>query len=183
MANFEKAVVNTFKAEGGFQNDKTDNANFVNGVCIGTNRGISAQAYYAYYKKVPTVEQMKNLTVEQSKQIYKGNYWDVVCGDFITNQSVAELMFQFIIGSGQGQISNLKDIANKVGGKVALTLNDLPITKMDANFINSIDQALYHERMKEWRADFYKRVVTKTPAKAKFFKGWMNRLNTHIFLA
>lgn len=181
MANFDKAVLNTFKAEGSFQNDKADNANFVNGVCIGTNRGISAQAYYGYYKKIPTVQQMKDLTVEQAKTIYKGTYWDKICGDFIVNQSVAELMFQFIIGSGQGQISDIKDIANKVGGKTTLIINDSAITKMDANFINLLDQELFFDRMKEWRFDFYKRVVAKNPAKLKFLKGWQNRLNTHIF--
>jgi len=63
MASFDKAIINTFKAEGGFQNDPKDNANYVNSILIGTNRGISAQGYYAYYKKVPTVNDIKNLTV------------------------------------------------------------------------------------------------------------------------
>lgn len=181
MASFDKAIINTFKAEGGFQQDPHDNANYVNGVLIGTNRGISAQGYYAYYKKVPTVNDIKNLTVEQAKQIFKGNYWDKIAGDFINNQSVAELMFQFIIGSGSSQISDIKDIANKVGGKSVLVLNDLPITKMDAFFINEINQELFHARMKEWRFELYNRIVAKNPDKKKFLKGWQNRLNTHIY--
>jgi len=181
MASFDKAVINTFKAEGGFQQDASDNANYVNGVLIGTNRGISAQGYYAYYKKVPTVNDIKNLTVEQAKQIFKGNYWDKIAGDFIVNQSVAELMFQFVIGSGSSQISYIKDIANKVGGKSVLVLNDLPITKMDAFFINEINQELFHARMKEWRFELYDRIVAKNPAKQKFLKGWQNRLNTHVY--
>ena len=183
MASFDKAIINTFKAEGGFQQDTSDNANYVNGVLIGTNRGISAQGYYGYYKKVPTVNDIKNLTVEQAKQIFKGNYWDKVCGDFIVNQSVAELMFQFIIGSGSSQISDIKDIANKVGGKVVLTLNDLPITKLDAAHINTLNQELFHARMKEWRFELYNRIVAKNPAKKKFLKGWRNRLNTHKYIA
>lgn len=183
MASFDKAIVNTFKAEGGYQADASDNANYVNGVLIGTNRGISAQGYKAYYKKIPTVNDIKNLTVEQAKQIFKGNYWDKVCADFITNQSVAELMFQFVIGSGSSQISDIKDIANKVGGKVVLTLNDLPITKLDAAFINGLNQEVFHTRMKEWRFELYNRIVAKNPAKQKFLKGWQNRLNTHKYIA
>ena len=183
MASFDKAIINTFKAEGGFQQDTSDNANYVNGILIGTNRGISAQGYYAYYKKIPTVNDIKNLTVEQAKQIFKGNYWDKICGDFIVNQSVAELMFQFVIGSGLSQISDIKDIANKVGGKSVLVLNDLPITKMDAFFINGINQELFHARMKEWRFELYNRIVAKNPSKQKFLKGWQNRLNTHKYIA
>lgn len=202
MALFDKAIINTFKAEGGFQQDASDNANYVNGVLIGTNRGISAQGYHAYYKKVPTVNDIKNLTVEQAKQIFKGNYWDKVCADFITNQSIAELMFQFIIGSGASQISDIKDIANKVGGKAVLTLNDLPITKLDAAHINTLNQELFHARMKEWRFELYNRIVVKSisdwekqkgrkitesealkETKKKFLKGWQNRLNTHKYIA
>lgn len=183
MASFDKAIINTFKAEGGFQQDSSDNANYVNGILIGTNRGISAQGYYAYYKKVPTVNDIKKLTVEQAKEIFKGNYWDKVCGDLINNQSVAELMFQFVIGSGLSQISDIKDIANKIGGKTVLTLNDLPITKQDAFFINSINQESFHARMKEWRFDLYNRIVAKNPAKQKFLKGWQNRLNTHKYIS
>lgn len=182
MASFDKAIINTFKAEGGFQKDATDNANYVNSVLIGTNRGISAQGYYGFYKKVPTVNDIKNLTVEQAKQIFKGNYWDKVCGDFIVNQSVAELMFQFVIGSGSSQISDIKDIANKVGGKSILILNDLPITKLDAAHINTLNQELFHARMKEWRFELYNRIIAKNPAKKKFLKGWQNRLNTHIYI-
>lgn len=183
MASFEKAIVNTFKAEGGFENDKEDNANFVNGVCIGTNRGISAQAYYAYYKKVPTEQQMRDFTVEQAMQIFKGNYWDKVACDYIVNQSVAELMFQFIIGSGQGQISDIKDIANKTNGKVVLVSNDIALTKMDANFINGLNQSLFFKGLWDFRLAFYDRVVANNPAKMKYLKGWQNRLNTHKFIA
>ena len=183
MASFDKAIVNTFKAEGGFENDKEDNANFVNGVCIGTNRGISAQAYYAYFKRTPTVEQMKALTVEQAMQIFKGNYWDKVACDFIVNQSVAELMFQFIIGSGQGQVSDIKDIANKTNGSNVLVSNDLPITKADCNFINGLNQSLFFKGLWDFRLAFYDKVVKNTPSKMKYLKGWQNRLNTHKFIA
>lgn len=183
MANFEKAIVNTFKAEGGFQNDPNDNANYVNGILIGTNKGISAQGYYNYYKKIPTVEQMKNLTVEDAKKIFKGNYWDKIGGDFIINQSVAELMFQYVIGSGMGQISNIKDIANATFGSEKLIENDHPFIKSECDFINSLDQKKFFDGLWNWRLKFYDLVVKANPAKQKFLKGWQNRLNTHKFIA
>lgn len=182
MASFEKAIVNTFKAEGGFQNDTTDTANYVNGICIGTNKGISAQGYYAYYKKVPTEADMRNLTTEQAKAIFKGNYWDKIGGDLINNQSVAELMFQFIIGSGASQLSDLKDIANGISPvDVDIPEVDKPFTKQECEFINALDQAKYHAALKTWRFAWFDLVVLRNPKKEKFLQGWKNRLNTHVF--
>lgn len=181
MADFSKAIINTFKAEGGFQNDPKDNANYVNKTLIGTNRGISAQGYYAFYKRIPTVAQMKNLTESQAKDIFKGNYWDKIGGDFIKNQSVAELMFQYIIGSGSSQLSDLKDIANMVHGSEILIENDFPFSRPDCDFINSIDQSKYHSEMVKWRLQWYDFVVKRNPDKIKFLKGWQNRLATHKF--
>lgn len=200
MADFEKAIIGTFKAEGSFQKDPSDTANFIGGVCIGTNLGISAQGYYAYYKKIPSEADLKALTKEQAKQIFKGNYWDKVAGDFIVNQSVAELMFQYAIGGGLGQISDIKDIANQVHGKKILVSNDLPFTKADAQFINGLNQSAFHAAMVEWRKGHYIRVINRSIAeyekklgrksteaeqlkytKRKFHKGWLNRLATHVY--
>ena len=183
MANFEQAILNTFKAEGGFQADPNDNANFVKGVLIGTNRGISASGYYDYFKKVPTVLDMKNLTVETAKQIFKGNYWDKIAGDYIKNQSVAEMMFQFIIGSGQSQVSDIKDLANKTFATNVLVSNDLPITQSDANFINGLNQSLFFDNLWHWRELFLKAVAKNNPKKEKFLNGWLIRLSTHKFKA
>ena len=182
MASFENAIVNTFKAEGGFQNDPNDNANYINGILIGTNRGISAQAYYHAFRHIPTVEQMKNLRVEDAKKIFKLNYWDKIGGDIIVNQSVAELMFQFVIGSGTGQISDLKDIANIVNGVDVLIENDYPFIKKELDFINSLPQQKYFNALWKWRLNFYDIVVKRNPAKQKFLQGWKNRLNTHKFI-
>ena len=182
MANFEQAIQGTFKAEGGFQNHADDNANYVNGVLIGTNLGISAQGYHAFYKKVPSINDMKNLTVEQAKAIFKGNYWDKVNGDKILNQSVAELMFQYVIGSGSGQISDLKDIANGVNpSDIDIKETDIPFTDAESIFINALNQGDYHAALKEWRWNLYDAIVLRNPKKGKFLKGWQNRLNTHIF--
>lgn len=201
MASFEKAIIGTFKAEGGFQADPNDSANYVNGVLIGTSRGISAQAWATYYRRTPTVADMKALTEAQAKLIFKGNYWDKVAGDYIVNQSVAELMFQYVIGSGASQISDIKERANEVAGKWVLLSNDHPLNKVDAAFINNgLDQEKFHADLKAWRFGHYERVVAASIAawekkngrkitekeamsqtKKKFHQGWINRLNKHVF--
>lgn len=200
MANFQPIYEKTLKKEGGFQKFANDSANYVNGKLIGTNRGISAQAYATFYGKTPTEADMKALTAEQAYTIYKRNYWDKINGDLIKNQSVAEMMFQFVIGSGLGQISNLKDIANSVNGKVIFVSNDKPFTAAEIELINQLNALNYWTALKAWRLKFYNTIVANDIAKwekangrkiteaealkytdKQFLKGWINRLNSYTF--
>lgn len=183
MANFYTDSLPTIlKDEGGFQNFTYDSANYCNGVLIGTNRGISAVGYKGYYGVCPTVEQIKNLTADQTAAIYKKNYWDKINGDKIKNSSVAKMMMQYIIGSGASQISDIKDIADSVSGKDSLISNDLAITNAEADYINSLDQFKFWTALKTWRLKFYDLLVAKNPAKyGPSLNGWRNRLNRYTF--
>lgn len=182
MASFDPIFNLTLNHEGGFQKLANDSANYVNGKLIGTNRGISAIGYFDFYKKVPTESDMRNLTVAQAKAIYKGNYWDKINGDKIKNQSVAELMFQYIIGSGASQLSDLKDIANMVAGKKVMASIDKKFTDAEATIINNLDAEKYWNALKAWRHAFFLRLVKAKPAKKEFLKGWQKRLNSYKFI-
>jgi lysozyme family protein len=182
MADFVKALPRVFKFEGGFQNYANDNANYCDGKLIGTNMGISSVAYKTAYGVCPTFEQIKSLTRSQAEQIYKKNYWDKINGDKIKNQSVAELMFQFIIGSGASQISILKDIANDVNGKNIIVSDDSVITDGEASLINALNQEKYHSALKLWRENFLKGLAEKNPDKyGMFLNGWLRRLASYIY--
>lgn len=182
MANFDKIVGVTFGHEGGFQNYPNDSANYCGGKLIGTNRGISAQGYAAFYGVCPTVEQIKALTESQARQIYKAKYWDKLSLDNVKNDSVAALMFQYIIGSGASQISDIKDVANKTAGSKLFVLNDNYMTVKDAEKINGLNQAKFWENLKAWRMAFYDRLVASNPTKyGPFLKGWQRRLNSYTY--
>lgn len=65
--NFEKAVAFVLRHEGGYTNDNRDPGGE-------TKFGISKRAY-------PSLD-IKNLTEEQAKVIYRRDYWDRAgCGD------------------------------------------------------------------------------------------------------
>lgn len=200
MANAKLEIEKTFNREGGFQNLVNDKANYVNGLLIGTNHGISAQAYSTYYHKIPTVADMQALTPDQAELIFKSLFWDKINGDKILNQSVAALMFQYIIGAGSSQLSDIKDIANTTFGKNVLISSDSPVSDLDSNFINHLDQPKFHANLKAWRFTYYDLIVSRSIAAwelknkrkitepealketlKQFLQGWKNRLNTHIF--
>lgn len=181
MARFEPIFDTTLKKEGGFQKFPDDSANYVKGVLIGTNKGISASAWATHYKRTPTEADMKALTHEQAFDIFKKNYWNKINGDKIKNQSVAQMMFQFIIGSGASQLSDLKDIANATYGKPLLKSNDNAFTDTEIDAINSIDQRLYWETMKKWRHNYFIKITERNPKLKKFLAGWQKRLNSYTF--
>lgn len=64
---WQRSIAFVLKEEGGLSTDKNDPGNYVNGVFVGTNFGISANAH-------PGVD-IVNLTVEQAKAIYRDSYW------------------------------------------------------------------------------------------------------------
>lgn len=182
MANFEKVYELTRKNEGGFQNDPDDSANYVNGKLIGTNKGISAQAYYKYFNRVPSEADMRMISSEVAKAIFKKNYWDKIQGDLIKSQSVSELMFQYIIGAGPSQLSDLKDIANMVAGKKLLASVDVPFTVKEIEIINSLNARDYWDALKKWRHEYFIIITNKNPKLKKFLKGWQDRLNRYVYV-
>ena len=77
-ANCNACIDETLKHEGGYQNDPNDSGNWTecakgSGTNKGTNRGISACSY-------PN-EDIKGMTEQRAKQIYRADYWNKVCGD------------------------------------------------------------------------------------------------------
>lgn len=95
---FEIAFERLIGHEGKFTNDTKDRGNWTSGVigkgtCKGTKFGISAMTY-------PDLD-IKNLTLDQAKDIYKRDWWDKLNA----NQIHASIVFQvwdFAINSGMG---------------------------------------------------------------------------------
>lgn len=179
-ADFKQAVERVYKEEGGFQAQKADTGNFFNGKLIGTKYGITPAAYHAFYKVEPTQDTIKNLTKSQASPIYKKNYWDKIRGDEIKNNSVADLMLNYVVNSGSGMITPIEKIANATAGKKIVS-ESLPLTSQEVEAINKLNQKAFFDNLKKYRKDFYVNLVKKQPAKEVYLKGWLNRLNSYKF--
>jgi lysozyme family protein len=90
---FDHAVGFTFSQEGGY------NAKDANGAAV--NMGIN-QEYN------PGVD-VKNLTKDQAKQIYKNNYWDAIGGDQLAQQNpaLATVAFDTAVIAGPGKAKQM----------------------------------------------------------------------------
>lgn len=98
MANAKILFPFIMKWEGGFVNDPADSGG-------ATNLGVTLATYEAYCRKKgyprPTVERLKNITREQVFDIFKSMFWDRWHADDIQDQRVANILVDWVWGSGK----------------------------------------------------------------------------------
>lgn len=95
-SNFDKAFAFVVNQEGGLSLNPRDPGNFTGGKVgvgelKGTKFGIAAASY-------PNLD-IKNLTIDQAKAIYKANYWDKISGDLFPYE-IALPVFDAAINEG-----------------------------------------------------------------------------------
>ena len=153
MADFNKAIEKTLIHEGGYVDDPNDAGGE-------TKFGISKRAY-------PNVD-IKNLTTDEAKAIYKRDYWDRVKGDEIASQKVAFELFDTAVNMGVRTASKL--MQGCVGSHP-----DGIIGNKTLEAINSTDEELLLLRFKLAKVARYAYITKKRPANRKFLLGWINR--------
>lgn len=113
--DFNKAFELVVGSEGGYSTDKTDKGNWTGGQVglgefKGTKYGVSAASY-------PDLD-IKNLTLEQAKEIYRKNYWDKLSLDGM-NPAAAYVLFDAAINSGVGGARSMMEGAVTVQDYIA----------------------------------------------------------------
>jgi lysozyme family protein len=169
MANFDPYFPSIIKSEGAeYTNDPVDT-----GGC--TKFGIILQTLKEYKYDVNkdgifTCEDVKGLTLEDAKNIYKKMFWDYFKADSIKNQSLAEYIVDGAINQGRGTI------AKYVQEIIGVTADGL-VGNKTLEAINAHDPKDLFHKLKSKREDKYHRIVAKNPSQKRFIKGWINRLN------
>lgn len=180
-ANFDASIKRVYEYEGGYQNSPNDTGNYFNGKLIGTNLGITPQAYYNYYHSAPGVDTIKNLTRSKSDPIYQANYWNKIRGNEIANDAVASLMLDSVVQSGLSQIKAFKKIANAISWKKIFAETTTPFTAQEIKLLNALPQQTYFNQLKAYRKRFYEDLAKKQPKNKVFINGWLKRLDKHKF--
>lgn len=171
-ASFEDAQEKIKRFEGGYSGDSRDPGNWTGGKIgsgdlIGTNWGISAPVLMTFLGKKPSVQDMKNLSYETALKIYKRNYWDMIRGDEIENQSVADVLYDGAVNQGVGAMKSIINDTLK-------TNTSIPFNKDVIEKINSSDQKKLHEEIKSRRLNRY-------DPSSYAYKSWMSRLEQLTF--
>lgn len=170
MANVNDLAPLILKWEGGFVNDPKDRGGATNmGVTLNTWKSVG---YDKNGDKKIDVKDLKLLSKEDVvKKVLKPYYWDKWRADEINNQSIANILVDWVYTSGKYGITKVQAMLNLkpdgvVGNKTLSAINDYP------------NQRQLFQRIKNERLAFIDRIVKNNPSQRRFMKGWKNRVNS-----
>lgn len=180
MANFDRAIGPTLKHEGGYVNDPDDPGG-------ATNYGISLR----FLKETEdlngdgeldgdinndgqiNINDIKQMTIDEARNLYKMYFWDRHEYDKIPNQDLAEQVFDMTVNAGARTAQRLLQRALHACGKhVAIDGYAGPETYGAAQ---DIDQSMLIAAYKSERAGYYRYIAAKNSDLEKFIKGWLRR--------
>lgn len=193
MASYNSSAEKILHLEGGYSSNVRDKGNYICSpsmswatgsypfkcssgelIFIGSMRGISAPVFASYLGRIPTITEMKALSKQTALSIYKINYWDRMKGDFIANQSMAEIVFDGCVNHGVSR--GIKILQKVLGLKESGIMDGSTLTKLNMSDPNSI-----FDQYKEERLKFYELIVSNNPSQSVFLNGWVKRIQSFKF--
>ncbi|MFZ4523209.1 MAG: glycoside hydrolase family 108 protein [Bacteroidales bacterium] len=166
MADVNLLAPKIFKWEGGFVNDPLDRGGATNmGVTMATWRQVG-------YDKdgdgdIDTAD-MRLLTRADALVVLKKNYWDRWKADQILNQSVADILVDWVWASGTWGV--------KIPQRLLGVGDDGFVGTKTITALNSANPQAFHAKVVEARKQFIGDIIKGDPTQERFRKGWLNRL-------
>jgi len=153
MAEFKNHIDKTLVNEGGYVNDPDDRGGE-------TKYGISKKQY-------PDLD-IKSLTIDEAKEIYKRDYWDKVSADDIEDEHIAFELFDTAVNMGVRTATKLIQLSCEAHPDGIMGANTL-------NKINSSNKELILTKFKLAKVARYAYLCKKRPENKKYLFGWINR--------
>ena len=153
MKNFDEIIEQVLEHEGGYVNDPKD---------------LGGETKYGITKRFYPELNIKELTIEKAKQIYKQDYWDKNKVESLP-QNLWHIYFDMCVNMGKrtavkvlqrAAVNKGRDIEVD-GGLGPMTIGALKGVELD--------------RVRAFRVKYYVDLITARPEQEKFFLGWFRR--------
>ena len=155
LVNFDDIIVKVLHHEGGYVNDPKDPGGE-------TNFGIAKRSH-------PDVD-IKNLTEDKAKTIYKEHYWDKNKVEELPDE-LRHIYFDMCVNQGKSRaVKILQRAANAKGADLKVDGGLGPIT-LRAILKSNVEL----QRVRAYRVKYYADLVTRKPDLEKFYYGWYKR--------
>lgn len=165
--DFERAFFALVGNEGNFTNSPKDRGNWTTGkvgigTLVGTKYGISAMSYASV--------DIKNLTLENAKVIYKRDFWQAIHCDELP-ETIRFDMFDMAVNSGIS--ASIKTLQKAIGATV-----DGVFGHQTKSMLNQLDENVLDKRLAAHRL-FYICDIGTFPT---FGRGWVRRVANNLLL-
>ena len=153
---FEDCIDKVLEHEGGYVNDPND---------LGgeTNFGISKKAY-------PDLD-IKNLTRDEAKEIYRKDYWDRFKIEKMP-EALRYIYFDMVLNMGYGNAAKVvQRAANGKNGEPGRIEVDGAVGPATRKALENVEL----ERVRCYRVKHYMNIVDRKPEQEKFLFGWFRR--------
>ena len=155
LTNFDDIIEIVLEHEGGYVNDPKDPGGE-------TNFGVAKRSH-------PDVD-IKNLTKEGAKEIYKKTYWDKNKVDKLPD-NLKHIYFDMCVNQGKSRaVRILQRAANAKGAGLDVDGGLGPAT------LGAIEKSNVElQRVRAYRVKYYADLVTRKPDLERFYFGWCRR--------
>lgn len=165
----EQIITNVMRREGGL--NLHDNGTVSNyGITVETLKTFGPRVGMRCSDCRVTVIRM---TEAQARTVYR-ELWRYFRGAEIRDPRVADIAFDFFVNSGWLGIAGVQMTLRGLGYDVAV---DARMGNETIRAINSADGEKLKKALSKYRADYY-RYLSGYPPQAKYYSGWMERLQT-----
>ncbi len=172
MAAFEPALQLVLLNEGGFADNPDDDGG-------ATNLGISLRFYRRKVKADATVDDIKNLTVNDAAAVYRKYFWNKQPFALILDQKLATRVFDLSVNTGLTEgVTLLQRAVNALSPEQHLVIDgSLGIKTLSA--VNKLSaEKLYNELIHQ--ATLFYETIAKHGNDKIFLSGWLHRLNHQL---
>ena len=153
MTTFDEIIEHVLEKEGGYVNDPTD---------------LGGETKYGITKRFYPDVNIKDLTKDEAKSIYKKDYWDKNKVEQLP-EGLRHIFFDMCVNQGRGTaVKILQRSANAKGANIDVDGGFGPAT------LKAIQNVEY-ERVQAYRVLHYANLVIKKPEQERFWFGWFKR--------
>ena len=153
MKSFNEIIEKVLEHEGGYVNDPKD---------------LGGETKYGITKRFYPGVNIKELTKEKAKQIYKDDYWDKNRVEEVP-QELWYIYFDMCVNMGRKTaVKILQRAANSSGHRLQVDGGMGPVTVKGLQNISV-------ERVRAYRIKYYVDLINSKPEQEKFYYGWFRR--------
>ena len=172
MADFQPAFQKVIRNEGGYVNDPDDpGGETYKGIARQMNSKWDGWVLVDILKKQSGFPATLDRNIELQEKVqdfYHVNFWDKINGDKLSNQDVANSLFDFGVNAGVSTSCSLAQMV--VGAETDGVIGDESI-----GLINAFDPGQFLTSFTLAKIARYVSIVKKRPASQKYFYGWVRR--------